>query len=61
MNEDCARTHGHSVQFVTKLSAEAEFVTQRLRLDAVDGDPLAVDLDHRDPLAVARARARARR
>jgi hypothetical protein len=28
-------------------------VTQWSLLDAVDGDALAVDLDHRDPLAVA--------
>jgi len=28
-------------------------VTQCVGLDAVDGDPLPVDLDHRDPLAVA--------
>jgi hypothetical protein len=27
-------------------------VTQRRLLDAVHGDPLAVHLDHRDPLAV---------
>jgi hypothetical protein len=28
-------------------------VTQRGLLDTVDGDPFALDLDHRDPLAVA--------
>ena len=28
-------------------------MTQRSLLDAVDGDPLALDLDHRDPLPVA--------
>jgi hypothetical protein len=37
---------------VTNASIEPEFVTQNRRLDAVYGDPLAVHLDDRDPLAI---------
>jgi hypothetical protein len=37
---------------VTNPSIEREFVTQPYGLDAVHGDPLAVHLDNRDPLAI---------
>jgi hypothetical protein len=38
---------------VTNSALEAELVTERSGLDPVNGDLLAVHLDHRDPLAVA--------
>ena len=53
MNEDCARTLGKTGCDVTNPSLEAKLVTQRSLLDPVDGDPLAFDLDHGNPLAVA--------